>query len=159
SAIRDGRLQPQTPAVVSLAGQWTSILTLPLRDERGATRATLALVELPEVFGAEAMLPPNSVATILDRNGTIIARSNQPRTWTGRNMRDTPFASLALRQAEGRTEALGVDGVARQYGFTSLPDIGWHIYVGIPTESAMEPVKPFLIRSAVGGLAIIVLVA
>lgn len=157
-ALRNGTLPPRTPTMRILANRWVSVLTVQVQDDQEKVRGTLALVELPEVFGAEAMLPPNSVATVLDRNGTVVARSSQPHQWSGRSVRDTPLARLALRQPEGRTEAVGVDGVSRQYGFTYVADVGWHIYVGIPTESVLEPVKPFLVRSFVGGVLIIGLV-
>ena len=37
--------------------------------------------------------------------------------------------------------------------------MGWHIYVGIPTASVMQPVRRFLIRGLLGGFAIIALVS
>lgn len=157
-AVRDGHLQPRTPMMRVLADRWVSVLAVPVTDDGGKARGVLALLQLPELFGAIS-LPPQSVATVLDHNGTIVARSSQPQTWTGRNVRDLPLARVALQHDEGRTEATGVDGVSRQYGFTYLPDMGWHVYVGIPTASVMQPVRRLLLRGLLGGLAIIVLVS
>lgn len=157
--IRSHSLQPRIPMIRIIAERWVAVLAISVPGELGQPPNTLALVELPEVFEARDILPPNSVATVLDRSGTIVARTSSPDTWTGRNIHDTPLVRAALQKAEGHTEAVGVDGVAREYGFTYLPDMGWHIYVGIPAESVMEPVRPFLVRSAIGGLAIIAIVA
>ena len=42
---------------------------------------------------------------------------------------NTEVAKIALRDKEGRAEARGLDGVSRQYGFTTLQELGWTIYV------------------------------
>jgi signal transduction histidine kinase len=155
--IRSGKLQPRSPLMRVLADRWVSALAVPVVDDHGASRGVLVLLQLPEIFGAVS-LPPQSVATVLDRDGNVVARSSEPRTWSGLNVRDTPLARVALRQPEGRTEAIGIDGVSRQYGFTYLPDMRWHVYVGIPTDSVMLPVRRLLVRGLLGGLAIIALV-
>jgi len=107
-------------------------------------RGTLVLVQLPEFFAAS--LPPDAVMTILDRDGTIVARSADPHRWTGQNARGMSVADFALRRGEGTAEAAGVDGVSRQYGFSSVPELGWHIYVGIPTARVMQPVRQMFVR-------------
>src|SRR5258706_10550759 len=155
--IRSGGLQPRSPLMRVLADRWVSALAVPVVDDHGASRGLLVLLQLPEIFGAVS-LPPQSVATALDRDGNVVARSSEPRTWSGLNVRDTPLARVALRRPEGRAEAIGVDGVSRQYGFTYVPDIGWHVYVGIPTDSVMRPVRRLLVRGLLGGLAIAALV-
>jgi signal transduction histidine kinase len=136
-----------------LAGRWVSIIVVPVPNHRGV----LALVQLPEIVGAEA-LPRQSVATILDGNGTILARSSAPQAWSGRDVRDSMLVRMALLHGEGTTEARGVDGVEREYGFTYLPRVGWHVYVGIPTAAIMQPVRRLLLRGLLGGAAIVALV-
>ena len=156
TALRDGRLPAGTPVIRPLANRWVSVLAAPVRGTDGSVRGTLVLVQLPEAFAAS--LPPDAVMTILDRNGTIVARSTDPHHWTGRSARGLSVAELALHRDDGMAEAIGVDGISRQYGFSSVPELGWHIYVGIPTAAVMQPVRQMFMRGAVGGAIIIILV-
>jgi signal transduction histidine kinase len=156
TTLREGRLLAGTPVIRPLANRWVSVLSAPVRGIDGSVKGTLVLVQLPEAFAAS--LPPDAVMTILDRDGTVVARSADPHRWTGRNARGVSVAELALHREDGTAEAIGVDGVSRQYGFSSVPDLGWHIYVGIPTATVMRPVRQMFIRGAAGGAIIIILV-
>lgn len=152
--LRRGELQPGRPLIRSFGSQWVSILTVPVTGTDGARRGSLALVVLPEAVGAEA-LPPGAVLTIFDRNGTILTRSDDPEKWTGRNARSTAVVAAALRSKEGWTEARGLDGVSRQYGFTYIPEAGWYIYVGMRTSLVMQPVRQMIVAGVAGGVAIL----
>jgi len=156
ATLHDGKLLGGAPVIRPLANRWVSVLSTPVRGLDGSVKGTLVLVQLPEAFAAS--LPPDAVMTILDREGTIVARSTDPRRWTGRNARGVSVAQLALHRGDGAAEAIGVDGVSRQYGFSSVPELGWHIYVGIPTATVMQPVRQMFVRGAAGGIIIIILV-
>jgi signal transduction histidine kinase len=156
TTLRDGRLLANTPVIRPLAKRWMSVLSAPVRGLDGSVNGTLVLVQLPEAF-AES-LPPDAVMTILDRDGTIVARSADPHLWTGRSARGISVAELALLREDGAAEAISVDGVSRQYGFSSVPELGWHIYVGIPTATVMQPVRQMFVRGATAGAIIIILV-
>jgi len=156
TTLRDGRLPVGMPVIRPLANRWVSVLSAPVRGIDGGVKGTLVLVQLPEAFAAS--LPPDAVMTILDRDGNIVARSADPHRWTGRNARGMSMADLALHRDDGTAEAIGVDGVSRQYGFSSVPELGWHIYVGIPTARVMQPVRQMFVRGAAGGAIILLLV-
>jgi len=156
TALRDGKLPVGAPVIRPLANRWVSVLAAPVRGAGGSVNGTLVLVQLPEAFAAP--LPSDAVMTILDRNGTIVARSADPHRWTGRSARGISVAERALQRDDGTAEALGVDGISRQYGFSSVPELGWHIYVGIPTATVMQPVRQMFLRGAAGGSIIIILV-
>jgi signal transduction histidine kinase len=87
-----------------------------------------------------------------------VARSAASEEWAGRNIRGTNIAELSATKFEGIGEAVGVDGVARQYGFTHLPELGWTIYVGVPSAAISAPVREMLVNGAIGafGIAFIV---
>jgi signal transduction histidine kinase len=156
ATLRDGRLLAGTPVIRPLANRWVSVLSAPVRGIDGNVKGTLVLVQLPESFAAS--LPPDAVMTILDRDGTVVARSADAHRWTGRNARGVSVAELALHRDDGAAEAIGLDGVSRQYGFSSVPELGWHIYVGIPTATVMEPVRQMFMRGAACGAIVIILV-
>jgi signal transduction histidine kinase len=152
-----GRLRPGRPILRTIDGRWVSALAAVVTGGDGTMRGTLALVELPRIVG-RAVLPQNTVLTVIDDRGTILARTDDPQRWTGRNVGSTGVAALALRQKEGRTEAVGVDGVRRQYGFTDLPEMGWHLYAGIPTSVVMQPVRSLLVRGLTGAILVVAIV-
>ena len=151
--LRAGRLVAGKPIIRAIGGQWVTVLSEDVRRRGGMPGGTLVLVEYPQIVGREA-LPHTAVVTVIDDRGTILARSDHPELWSGRNVRGTGVAALALRYKEGRTEAIGVDGVSREYGFTAMPELGWHVYVGIPTKLVMRPVRQLIARGAIG-LAIV----
>jgi signal transduction histidine kinase len=155
--LRARRLTPGATQILPVDREWVSITSVAVTNARGAITGTLVLLELPEVFGLEA-LPAGAVVTIVDRNGTIVARTADHVHWTGRNVRERPVTRIAMRRKEGVTEAIGVDGVSRQYGFTWMPEVGWYVYVGVPTAAVMAPVRRTFIEGIAGGTAIVLAV-
>src|SRR3954465_1359548 len=99
TTLRAGGLSAGTPVIRPLASRWVSVLSAPVRGIDGSVTGTLVLVQLPEAFAAS--LPPDAVMTILDRDGTIVARSTDPHRWTGRNVRGVSMAELALHREDG----------------------------------------------------------
>ena len=98
------------------------------------------------------------VVPVVDRDGTLFSGWPNAGSWTGRNVRRSDLIDIARRQREGIAEAVGVDGVSRQYGFTMLPELGWYIYAGIPTSSVMEEVRQTFVRGVGGGVVILIAV-
>jgi signal transduction histidine kinase len=152
-----GRLRPGRPVIRSVAGRWVSAAAVEVRGRDGTARGTLVLAELPRIVGG-AVLPQDAAVTIIDDEGVILARTGDPQRWVGRDVSATGVAALALRKSEGRAEAVGVDGVWRQYGFTDLPELGWHLYVGIPTSVVMQPVRSLLVRGLAGAVLVVAIV-
>jgi signal transduction histidine kinase len=154
--LKRGALQHGDPMVRPIESRWVTILSAPVTGSDGGPRGTLVLVQLPEVFSDE-ILPKAAVITILDRAGTIVARSENSREWTGRNVRGAGLTNIAMREKAGVTETKGIDGVSRQYGFQYLPELGWYVYVGIPTAVVMQPVRQTFVRGLAGGVGIVLI--
>jgi signal transduction histidine kinase len=150
SELQAHRLRPRIPAMGMLNGRWVSILAMPVKS------AMLVLLQYPDAF--DNTLAPGAAVTIIDRDGTIVSRWPNAASWPGRSARRTELFETSKRQREGIAEAVGVDGVSRQYGFTMLPELGWHIYVGIPTSSAMEEVRQTFVRGVAGGIIILIVI-
>lgn len=151
--LQSRRLRPRMPMIGILNGRWASVLSMPVNDSSGSFRATLVLLQLPDAF--EDTLAPNAVLTIVDRDGTVISRSANAGDWNGRNGRGSNLIEITKQRSEGIAEAEGVDGVSRQYGFTALPELGYHIYVGIPTSTVMQPVQRTFTRGIAAGALVI----
>jgi signal transduction histidine kinase len=157
AGLRSGNLHPGEPLIRRIDSRWVTILAAPVKGSDGAAHGTLVLVQLPDVF-SEASLSKAAVITILDRAGTVVARSGSSPVWIGRNVRGTGVTEIAMREKDGVAEARGIDGVSRQYGFQFLPELGWYIYAGIPTSVVMEPVRQSFVRGLSGGICIVLAV-
>jgi PAS domain S-box-containing protein len=97
--------------------------------------AALELTWLTKIVEA-ADLPPGSLLTIVDSDGTVLGRSRDAERWVGKKAQDAEIVRACLESHEGVIEAVGMDGVRKHYGFrtlTAVPDAGY-VYVGIPSE-------------------------
>lgn len=150
-ALRRGVLRPREAVSRSFHEHWVSLMALPVH---GRFRGTLVLAALPEVVGRES-LPMGSVVTILDQQGTIVTRTQEARKWVGRDASGSDLAMIGARLREGHVETRGLDGVSRLYGFTTVPDLHWSIYVGVPMETVTGPERQSERRILLGGVLII----
>ncbi|MBV9493440.1 MAG: hypothetical protein JOZ54_04290 [Acidobacteria bacterium] len=153
-----GRVAPPHGPIVRLVrGHWFSIVTHRVTGSDGTFRGTLAVLQTLD-FAPSALLQPNTVVTILDRNGVVVARTIEAERLVGWKAADAEVAKIAMREREGRAEARGLDGVSRQYGFTTIPALGWTVSAGVPTADVMRPVQETFLIGVSGGIAIILLV-
>ncbi|HET7434413.1 MAG TPA: histidine kinase [Thermoanaerobaculia bacterium] len=147
--LHRGTLPVGVPIVRSVDSHWISFLA------QRVPSGVLVLVQMPEIVAREA-LPPKSVITIVDESGTVVARSEDGQRWAGRSTRSAEITRIVLREKHGWTQAVGIDGVSRQYGFTELPVLHAYLYVGVPTATVMQPVRGLLLRGVAGLLLVIV---
>ena len=152
--LRRGRLRPEQPVVRQVRNHWMSILTEPVAGSGGS----LVLLQYIDFIQTEAPLP-NTVVTILDRDGIVLARTVGARGIVGKDAGDAEVARLALKKREGQAEARGLDGVSRQYGFTHLPALQWTVYSGVPTADVMGEVRQMYTFGIAGGVLIILILA
>jgi signal transduction histidine kinase len=146
--LRAGRLRPGVAVMRTFDRHSMMMLS-----SRAGGGGTIVLLEFAEGIGREALIP-DAVITILDGNDTIVARSGNSEEWAGRNIRGSKIAELSSTASEGIGETTGVDGVSRQYGFTKVPELGWSVYVGVPTAAINEPIREMLLNGAIGAIGI-----
>jgi PAS domain S-box-containing protein len=121
-------------------------------DLRWVLGATLDLDALGEFVAAHS-LPPDWTATILDRNGTVLARSREPDRWVGRP------AGAELKAPAARTAAFatGEDGGVPSYLARERAQFaGWSIAVSVPAEAVDGPLRRSLVIAIGGGLGLLV---
>ncbi|HEY7518150.1 MAG TPA: ATP-binding protein [Methylomirabilota bacterium] len=120
-------------------------------DLRYVLGATLDLNALSGFMAAHTV-PADWTATILDRNGTVLARSREPEAWFGRP------GSPALRGAQGGPRfAEGDDGGTHSYFARSQAAMaGWTVAVSVPTEIVDAPLRRSLTIAVAGGLVLLV---
>jgi len=138
---RPGR---QTPAIVML---------VPVVRDGELRYALGAMLDLDALsaFIAAHSLPAHWTATLLDRNGTVLARSHEPEAWFGRT------ASPALRAGTSVPgAALGDDaGVPSYLAHGRSAFAGWTVAVSVPTEIVDTPLRRSLAIAVGGGLVLL----
>ena len=104
-------------------------------------------------FTAAHTLPADWTATLLDKNGTVLARSRDPEAWFGR--RAGPAVRGAASPASFRA---GDDGGIPSYlahGQTAIA--GWSVTVSVPREIVDAPLRRSLTIAVAGGALLLVL--
>jgi PAS domain S-box-containing protein len=135
-----------------LIGRLTGKAILPMAypglDEAGRVQyVVFAAIDLAWLnqLAAKAQLPEGSVYTLIDRQGTILARHPDPQQWVGQALPEAPIIETVLARAvEGTAEAVGVDGIRRLYAFTPLGIAGeanrQYVSIGVPAGVAYADV-------------------
>ncbi|MDI6770248.1 MAG: HAMP domain-containing protein, partial [Anaerolineales bacterium] len=145
-----------------ITGKATMPLAYPVMNEAGELEfVVFAGIDLAFVnqLMATAQFPEGTVVTVLDGDGTILARYPDPEQWVGKTPQDAPLVQVILTQGEGTVEMAGVDGVQRLYAFSPLgeaPHVEGYVSVGIPSQVAYAAVNRILFNNLIGlGLAAI----
>ncbi len=96
----------------------------------------LGIVIAPEYFHRILLsqnLPSEWSAAILDRNGTIAARTRDPRRFAGQHGA-LLLVQQAPRKAEGTLESRASDGQPVLNMFSRSPSSNWSVVIGIPRQ-------------------------
>jgi two-component sensor histidine kinase len=140
------------------SGKATLSLGYPVFNENNELRAVaFALVDLSWLSGlaVNANLPPDSIVSVIDANGIILARYPDPERWVGRSILHKPLAdAIFASDGPGTADIPSPTGVARLYGFNALagePHAGdVYIAVGISKAVAYGPAEQALRRNLIG---------
>lgn len=113
----------------------------PVLGEGGQVRGVLmASLDLSwfNHLAAAADLPAGATLSIIDSNGVVLSRYPDPEKWVGTAAPEAEVVQKVLSQREGVTEATGIDGIRKLYGFKPMGGLteGGFVYVGIPQEPA-----------------------
>lgn len=139
-------------------------LGYPAFDVAGEVESVLFLgLDLSELghLPSEIQLPPGSILTVRDRNGTILRRYPDGDQWLGKNVPQSPLMAEILRRQGASAELEDTDGITRLYAAAPLSDAlgaGAYVSVGIPASIAYDDANLILIRNLVL-LAVITVVA
>ncbi len=143
-----------------ITGQHSVSVALPILGPAGAVEgvvvAGLQLDALGDIAAAVG-LPAGASFTLVDRDGTILARNPDRQAWIGRSAPEAPLVQVLLSGGEGTIETAGVDGVTRLYAYLPVgADIGagFHLAVGFDAATLSAEAD----RSLVTSLAWLVLV-
>jgi PAS domain S-box-containing protein len=131
----------------------TIMMVVPVLRE-GALRYVLgAALDLNALsaFMTAHTLPADWTATILDKNGTVLARSREPEAWFGGP------GSAALRGGDRPRFASGDDGGTHSYLAHGRAAVaGWTVAVSVPSEIVDAPLRRSLTIAGAGGILLLV---
>lgn len=131
------------------------MVAIPVLDRQkqqvGVLGFALDLHRLSKDLSTEGM-PDGSVIMVLDQQQNILLCSKDSSTIGKRFTGEELIKSMNSR--EGKTTALGMDGVQRLFGFTTLERSGWKVAVGVPTDVAFFSA----VRGATGHLGFLLMV-
>ncbi len=142
-----------------ITGRWVTVLTFPIHDALGRKIGFLGLpldlaLYVPNL--SSVPLIPGTDIGILDSKGTFVWRNLETEKWVGKRLEENIAIQKILRGTEG--EMIGVDSVHRLYHVDNVNDVDWKVYVGIPTEFIRAQLRQSLLRNAMIGSVILVLI-
>jgi signal transduction histidine kinase/CheY-like chemotaxis protein len=99
--------------------------------------------------------PREWIATIIDRNGVLVARSRDPGQWVGQPMRESSRMRVNTNK-EGFYQTRSFDGIDVRAFFSTVPDSDWKVLVSIPIDEIRR--APLQAAALLGGLMALLLV-
>ena len=159
-AIAQRGLALGKPVISRTSGKWILVAARPLLAADGSVLAVVSASTLLETFQellAQTVLPPGSMMTVLDGDGTILARSAEPLKWIGTNLSANPDIQRARKEREYSGETVAADGATRLAGYTTVAAVPWIVYVGIPGNVALERARRELTQLSVLALCMALL--
>ncbi|HVE54915.1 MAG TPA: ATP-binding protein [Ramlibacter sp.] len=125
-----------------LGKQYSFAVTVPV-ERGGKVRYLLSYAgyasALQKVF-ADQKLPENWVASVVDAKGAIVARNRDADKYVGKHVTER----LVSRIAKGRSglfESHAVDGSEVLASFSTAPDYGWTVVIGVPMAQVGSPAR------------------
>lgn len=142
-----------------ITGRWVTVLTYPIRDEKGRKIGFLGLpldLALYEPNLSNVPLIPNTTVGIITSDGTIVWRNLDTEKWVGKKLGENAAVKKLLAGIDG--EMQGIDLVYRFYNVLPIKGANWHVYVGIPTSVVYSQLRLILLRNALLGLISLLLI-
>jgi signal transduction histidine kinase/CheY-like chemotaxis protein len=96
------------------------------------------------------------IATVVDRQGVVLARSRTPEQFVGKPIRSYSRMRLAA-SSEGIYESRTLDGIAVRAFFSTVPSAEWKVLVSIPVSEIRR--VPLQAAAMLGGVMLVLLAA
>ena len=160
-ALAEKRFIVGPPHVGPITGKWVSVLSQPIRNERGEMVGT---INTPLDLAAydpgipERLLPPDSRYGLFDADGVMIWRNADPEKVIGTRP-DADAARRIVEVRDGEFESLAIDGVVRFFSVVPVPGTHWVAFVGVPAPTIYAQAREkALVGAAVSlvGLSVVI---
>jgi diguanylate cyclase (GGDEF)-like protein/PAS domain S-box-containing protein len=133
----------------------------PIFDAKNQVVGVISMSMRPsEIIGLldqTGMVSETALVTIVDRDGTIVARSTDQAQWVGKTVPNMDGLKAIFANRTGTHEELGVDGHRRLAGYSVVGKWPWAVTVGEPIEKILGAAGDRLLANLAIGLVIFVL--
>jgi len=136
---------------------WIGIAVPVIRDDRVVYGLVLGIQpkHLSDVL-RQQRLPAEWIVSIVDRDGTIVARNRAQDDYVGKKI--GPGLLKRLRQAdEGIFDGETQEGIPAMVTFRRSSDFGWSVAVGVPEAQLSANLKRWLAIYALGAASLLLL--
>ncbi|MBE0627600.1 MAG: response regulator [Burkholderiales bacterium] len=136
---------------------WVGIAVPVIRD--GKVLYSLALGIRPKHLSEilqQQHLPADWVVSIVDRNGTIVARNRAQEVYVGKKIAARLQQKL-LQAREGMFDGNTQEGIPAMVSFSRSSDFGWSVAVGVPEAQLSANLKRWLAIYALGAASLLLL--
>jgi PAS domain S-box-containing protein len=137
------------PHVGRASKTWVVVLAQPVRDAEGRLRGVLiASLNLLDYQAAAlgAPLPPGALITIVDSDGTVVARSSEAAAQVGHPAADASTVAAAWQRKSGTLRTSERDG-GMLWGFTPVEGAPWMVMAGIPAVEMLTAAQRTSVRN------------
>jgi PAS domain S-box-containing protein len=100
---------------------------------------------------ADQGLPPTWIGAILDRNGTVVARSRDPDQFVGKPATPENVERVKAGVRQGVFESISLDGISTLIALSRSPGSGWSIIVAVPQSEITAAARQSALYLVVGG--------
>ncbi|HEX2554707.1 MAG TPA: PAS domain-containing protein [Microvirga sp.] len=134
TGLAPGQIQVSNLFTGLVAKRPAVALNMLLVDPDGSQRF-LSVIMLAETFSqilADQSLPATWAGAILDRKGTIVARSRDPEPYVGKPATKATLERLQAGITHGVFDSVSLDGTHSVIGVAQSPASGWSTIVAVP---------------------------
>ena len=104
--------------------------------------------------------PDTWLATVVDRNGRIVARSREPARYVGTLLREGTRKRLDASTDAQVLDSQTLDGIPVRSLVSTVPNIGWKVLINIPTaEIRQVPLKAAALLAAIMSVLLVLAMA
>ncbi|MGB9990709.1 hybrid sensor histidine kinase/response regulator [Massilia sp. SM-13] len=100
-------------------------------------------------------MPEGWIATVVDREGVVIARSHNAEAIVGRKVSEKLMARIKGKESTGLHQGVTLDGMPTVAYFSRAPVSGWMVVMSLPADQLSEPATMATGWLAIGMLAAI----
>lgn len=143
------------------SGKWSVQFTYPIRDDDGTRVGMLSapvdLVHFDRILQSLALRDEVPVLTLLEPDGTVVARSRNSTTTVGHLIPNTRFEDVAAGRlpARGLVQARSLEGEEYVFAYVLIPGFNWVVTAGQPSGQVYGPVRTGRIRLLFLGVALL----
>jgi diguanylate cyclase (GGDEF)-like protein/PAS domain S-box-containing protein len=158
TAVRTRKLAIEGPLVSN--GEQIAVFARPVRgpggDVLGVVTISTRLRELGWLLDFNGWAPRDTVVSVVNAQGVVLARTVDPDRWIGTSVLNVGKARAHIESGEGVDETFGADNVPRIAGYTRAARVPWHVFVGMPADAALSTVRTNLyLALAFGALSLL----